>query len=144
MKLDLELKDGQLSFCVSELWDLLTDDQKKQMAKSMVWEADVLDDLINAIINDEIVTSSFDYQTYGARKRILESLGVMERNHFRSLLSEMKSQKDTSDEYSKAYFRLYHAWPDEHLDRRPNGPEFKHGSSWPSEEKIDSEMEARK
>ena len=122
----IEIKDNNLVINISDLIDNLSEEYKKELGQSLIWSPEVFKDLIDALVNDEVVTRNFAYNIFNAREAILKSLTILEKNHFRSLLSELHQEKEERQRWEKDYWKLYHSLPAEYHANMPQREPFKH------------------
>jgi len=139
---------GHIEINLYDLWNEMDNESKKVFLKDVVWEPDVFEDIIKAICGDEIVTSSFSINIYNARQKILESLGKLETNHFRSLMHELEQAKLDYQRVKEDYWSLYHAIPKQVLSKMIQTGKITNMSyksaEWPSDDEVKTEMQRRK
>ena len=137
----IEIQENNLVINISDLIDNLSEEYKKELGQSFIWSPEVFKDLIDAITNDIVVTRHFAYNIFNARESILKSIGVLERNHFRSLLSELQQEKEEHQRWEKDYWKLYHSLPVEYHRNMPEREPFKAIPIIHDDDKINKAME---
>jgi hypothetical protein len=141
-KMTIKIDDGVLSINLSDILDVMTDDHKREFMKHAVWQQDIFEDLIHAIVNDHIVTEHFGSNIYDTRKQILESIGKLEANHFRSLMHELEQSEIEKDKWQTDYWKLYHSLSSDQKMKAPQTERYQN-AKWPSDVAVEQEMAKR-
>jgi IS1 family transposase len=141
-KMTIKIDDGVLSINLSDILDVMTDDHKREFMKHAIWQKDIFEDLIYAIVNDHIVTEHFGSNIYDTRKQILENIGKLETNHFRSLMHELEQSQIEKDKWQADYWKLYNSLSSDQKARAPRTEPYQ-GAKWASDAKVEQEMAVR-
>ena len=126
---------------VISIYDIIEElplEAKREIGQSLIWDKEVFNDVLDAIINERIVTKSFGYNIFNARRDILESLNILERNHFRSLLNELANETSERRRWENDYWKLYHSIPDGVRDCIPQREPYEHKSINCNDDDIDN------
>lgn len=134
---------GCISIELGDLWDKLSYEDKKSILKDVAWEKEILDDIVDAICNEKIVTSNFECNIFDARQRILESLAKLEANHFRSLLLERNEARLNYERMRQDYYKLLDAVRDSIPWQKFSGEGYQ-SARWPSDGEVQEEIEKRR
>lgn len=119
----MEFDGAKASFNLLDLVDNLSTEQKRELAQCLVWDKELMDEFVDKLMTDPVVTSSFNSITYDARLKLVELLPVMAQEIIRSLLWELKGAQSEEHRYRKWAWELYHAWPNSEV-RRPKPETF--------------------
>ena len=136
-----KFENDNIIISLYDLVDNLSDEAKKELGQQLIWSSEVYKDLIDAIVNDTVVTRHFAYNIFNARESILKSLGVLEKNHFRSLLAELHQEKEEHNRWEKDYWTLYHSLPSDYRANMPTREEYKHIPISHDDDQINKAME---
>lgn len=133
----MKLKDGKIEIHITDIIDSLTLEEKQEVAKNLVWSQDIFDEMIDQLATGKIVTSSFYYNVYNARLKLMELFPEMNRNIIRSLLYELKEARDKVRRWDRWAWELFHKWPRGYEQERPKTADFV-ATEWPTEAEVDS------
>lgn len=137
-----QIEDGVFKMPLWSLLEELEPEERRELARSLIWHKEVLEEFVDGLATDVVITSTFESNVYHLRRRILERTGEIERSHFRSLMFELEAMRIDMDHWRKQYWKLYHAVED--LGHLPRLEGHVRRTGWPTDEEVDAEMERRK
>ena len=105
-------ENDNITISIYDLVDNLSDEAKRDLGQQILWSKDAFNDILDAIINDQIVSPRFGYNIFDARAKILNGLDILQRNHFRSLITELERANLDKARWEQDYWNLYHSIPD--------------------------------
>lgn len=92
-------KDGEVIVNIYDLYNGLSDEDKKQFLETVTWTDDIFERLSERVLED-YATSKFDSYIFKAREKLLQQAGTLEKEYIKALLIELSSSSKYCD-----YFR---------------------------------------
>ncbi len=128
----IELNDKrQIVIDLSWLLSALNDEQKRELVDSLACEDAIISDISSQLLDGWTERASHGAKDCGAqpeprtpldkaRREIANRSGEVAANEIADLKSALCWSKACEDHYRDAYFKLYHAWPDDYAQRKPD------------------------
>lgn len=122
----MQIEQGQIIIGISDLYNSLPEDERREFLQNLAWEEDIFEDTVNDILKG-VSGSNYNIHITKVREKILEQVGIIEKSYIRDLLREI----DRANKYAE-YFRNS-LWDFQQKVRQWNYDYFK---NWYCDEKI--------
>jgi hypothetical protein len=107
----MKSEKGYVMVSLYDIWNSLDTESKEDFIENIIYQEDVssklIDELIDVLIDDTVVTKSFNGWIYNGRTKILEKLGLLQAKHFSSLLHELNQAMLDAKRWNKEYSAIY-------------------------------------
>lgn len=131
--MNVTLKDGKLSIDIYELMDGLSEAELFQLADAVSIQDEVIKRVAQQILDgrtDDDSSGAEDVNPFGlntspltaAKIRIAEESHILAKEQIERMRRHMAWREECHEETSRWAWQMYHAWPEEHIRRRPEFP----------------------
>lgn len=139
--MNARIESGKLVVPIAQLLESLSAEDRDTLIQALSCESEVIvnvvDQLVDGFTRD--VSHGFSDVLLEQRKRILEAVDEVRFRVVRELMNSLAASKFSESRSSNWAWKLWDAWPEDHIRSRPQVP-----SDWnpnyPSDEDIMREM----
>lgn len=120
MKTEIDPQTGELKIDIAELLAQLDDEVKLEIAKSHTWESVMYREIKDAVLNG-YASANYNSDIYNLRVAFLTGEGADRRirEAVRDILEEVKQARSDCSRWQEAFWKIYHAWPEDLAGRCP-------------------------
>lgn len=143
-----KFEDGKFTLDINEMVDLMSAESKAELIRYLC-----ADSTLQQAVVDSVVTGSFfadepggywslgEYDIAAMREKLLPLMGEVAREAVKREMT-LRKNAEASDQRAKDWaWKLWHAWPDGHWDKRPEHPEFRYVTATDAD--VDAALEAK-
>lgn len=106
MKTDVTIEDKHLKVNVFDLIDMLSDDDKRELANKLVFDDDLMAEFIKDMMTG-LATPSYNYTFYEARMKFVELLPEMSKQLISTLIHELDGNRLKSQRMEEWAWKLW-------------------------------------